>query len=353
MLQTAQIRAEMLMKAAIIEKPNILAVRDIPVPPIGEYDALCEMLYGATCVGTDWSLISGRLPVKYPAVLGHESIGRVVEIGNRVKNFKINDVITRVGTPASLDGKFGVCWGGFVEYGIARDHWAMCQDGLPDQQWKSFRINQIVPPDIDPAAATMFITWRETLSYLKRMGLSSGSRVLITGSGGDGLAFAVHAKNLGSEQVVMIGNDARRNIAHTVGVTDYFNYKMDRAVEQISQKYPQGFDFIIDAVGKKGLADSILRVLKPGGIIGIYGIEDYGQSLLNPTNSRGTFTCYNGGYDEAETHEEVISFTRRGLLDARLWLDFDNIFNLNSINDAFEAVRKRQMVKALIQLSYI
>ena len=341
----------MLMKAAIIEKPNVLVVRDIPVPTMGEYDVLCEMLYGATCVGTDWSLISGRLPAEYPAVLGHESIGRVIKTGKRVKVFKIGDVITRVGTPASPQGNFGICWGGYVEYGIARDHWAMCQDGLPYQQWKSYRVNQIVPSDLDPASATMFITWRETLSYLKRMGVSSGSQVLITGSGGDGLAFAVHAKNLGSEHVVMIGNDSRRNVAQSVGVTDYFDYQLDNIVEQVSLKYPNGFDFIIDAVGKKGIAGSVLRLLKPKGTIGIYGIEDYGQSLLNPTNSNGTFTCYNGGYDEAETHDEVVSFIRRGLLDARMWLDFNNVFSLDNINEALEAVRKRLMVKALIQLS--
>jgi threonine dehydrogenase-like Zn-dependent dehydrogenase len=342
---------ELLMKAAVIEELNVLTVRDIPVPSMGDYDAQCEMLYGATCVGTDLSLISGRLPVEYPAVLGHESIGRVVKIGSHVKNFKIGDVITRVGTPPSPQGEFGICWGGFVECGIARDHWAMREDGLPVEQWKSFRVNQIVPPEIDPAAATMLITWRETLSYLKRMGISFGSRVLITGSGGDGLAFAAHTKNLGSGQVVMIGNGTRCHTAQAVGVTDYFDYQLDTIIEQISQKYPEGFDFIVDAVGKKEVADSMLRFLRPGGTIGIYGIEDYGRSLLNPINARGTFTYYNGGYDEAETHDEVISFIRRGLLDARLWLDFENIFSLDSINDAFEAVRKRMMVKALVRLS--
>ena len=339
------------MKAAIIEKPGILIVRDISVPPIGAYDALCEMLYGATCVGTDLSLISGRLPVEYPAVLGHESIGRVIKIGSQVRNLKIGDVITRVGTPASPNGDFGICWGGFVEFGIAHDHWAMCQDGLPPQEWKSFRVNQIVPPDINPAAATMFITWRETLSYCKRIGISLGSRVLVLGSGGDGLAFAAHAKNLGSDIVAMTGNGIRRHTAQAVGVMDYFDYQVDNVVEQISQKYPEGFDFVIDAVGKKGLADSVLCLLRPGGIIGIYGIEDYGQSLLNPINSRGTFTCYNGGYDEAETHNDVISFIHQGLLDAGLWLDFGKIFSLEKINDAFEAVRMRTMVKALVQLS--
>lgn len=339
------------MKAAIIEKPNVLAIKNIPVPSVGEYDALCLMLYGATCVGTDLSLISGRLPVEYPAVLGHESVGRVIKIGSRVKNFKIGDIVTRVGTPASPQGSFGICWGGFVEYGIARDHWAMSQDGLPPQQWRGFRVNQIIPPDIDPAAATMFITWRETLSYLKRMGVSSGSCVLVTGSGGDGLAFAAHAKNLGGKKVVITGNSGRRQTAQLLGVTDYFDYQKDNIIEQISQKHPDGFDFIIDAVGKKELADSVLRLLRRGGTLGIYGIEDYGQSWLNPNHSNGTFTCYNNGYDEAETHDEVIAYVRRGLLDARRWLDFENIFTLDNINDAFEAVSKRRMVKALIQLS--
>lgn len=340
------------MKATIVENPNVLTVRNIPEPTVGEYDALCELLYGATCVGTDLSIISGRLkPAEYPVVLGHESVGRVVKIGSKVKNFKIGDIVTRVGTVASPKGDFDVAWGGFVEFGIARDHWEMSKDGVSLDQWNAFRINQIVPPSIDPASATMFITWRETLSYIKRIGVSKGSNVLVTGSGGDGLAIAAHAKNLGCEDVVVIGNIARYNDAKTIGATDYFDYKVDNLSEQISQKYPEGFDFIIDAVGKKGLVDSLLCLLKSGGKVAIYGIEDYGQSLLNPVNARGTFTCYNDGYDEAETHDEIVSLVNSGLLDAKMWLDFENIFDLDNIKDAFDAVRNRDMIKALIRLS--
>ncbi|MGC9394707.1 MAG: hypothetical protein ACP5J4_07615 [Anaerolineae bacterium] len=41
------------MKAGIIERPGILTVKEIPMPEVGEYDALCDLLYGAMCTGTD------------------------------------------------------------------------------------------------------------------------------------------------------------------------------------------------------------------------------------------------------------------------------------------------------------
>ncbi|MBN1874169.1 MAG: hypothetical protein JXA33_08050 [Anaerolineae bacterium] len=64
------------MKAAIIERPGVLTVKEIPMPEVGEYDALCDLLYGATCTGTDQHLIARRFPwpVQYPTILGHESV---------------------------------------------------------------------------------------------------------------------------------------------------------------------------------------------------------------------------------------------------------------------------------------
>ena len=115
------------MKAAMVERPGFLAVREIPEPEMGEYDALCRLLYGATCTGTDNHLIAGRFPwpVTYPTVLGHESIGRVLAVGPKVRSFRTGDLITRAGTLPPPGADFHVNWGGFAEYGIARDHWVM------------------------------------------------------------------------------------------------------------------------------------------------------------------------------------------------------------------------------------
>jgi threonine dehydrogenase-like Zn-dependent dehydrogenase len=346
------------MKAAIVEKPGVLTVREIPKPDVGPYDALCDLLYGATCSGTDQHLIAGRFPwpVKYPTVLGHESVGRVIQVGSQVRHFKVGDLISRVGAPPAPDGSYHVNWGGFAEFGIAKDHQAMREDGVDPAAWQPYRIHQIIPSDIDPAAATMVITWRETLSYITRLGSCSGmevgadKRLLVVGSGGNGLAFVAHAKHQGAGPIVMIGSAARCEVAQAAGADGYFDYKADDVLAQTSKAYPQGFDFIIDAVGKAETADQVLELLKPGGTLGIYGIDDYASCHIHPHRARGTFTFYNGGYDEAETHERVVTLIQSGELDARLWLDMDHVFPLVEINKAFAAVKARAMVKALVHL---
>jgi len=75
-----------------------------------------------------------------------------------------------------------------------------------------------------------------------------------------------------------------------------------------------------------------------------------GKCTLNPTRARGSFTFRNEGYDEEETHEDVIRFMLDGKLDAGVWLDLDDAYPLAEINRAFDAVRARRHVKALIRL---
>ncbi len=339
------------MKAAIVEKPGVLVVRDIPLPEMGEYEALCEILWGATCSGTDTHIIAGcfHVPVAYPTVLGHESVGRVVEVGPRVRNLQVGDIITRVGTPPV--GECSVTWGGFAEFGIACDHWAAKEDGRPAQEWRGSRWNQHVPCGIDPARATMIITWRETLSYITRMGFGAGASLLVIGSGGNGLSFAAHAVNLGASCVAMIGNAMREEVARAVGVADCFDYKAECLETAVREAYPEGFDFIIDAVGKRGLLDAALPHAKDSGTVTIYGVDEYGSCLINPVHARGSFTYADRGYDEEEAHEQVVTFIQQGKLDAGLWLDLAHPFPLERIGDAFQAVVQRKCVKALVQIS--
>jgi NADPH:quinone reductase-like Zn-dependent oxidoreductase len=340
------------MKAAVVEKPGVLVVREVPVPVPGEYDALCRLLYGATCTGTDRHLITGRFPffpIQYPTILGHESVGEVVEVGRRVRHLKPGDLLTRVGAPAS-EG-LSTNWGGFAEYGLARDHWAMREDGRPPAEWQDSRVNQILPPGTDPRAAPMMTTWRETLSCSSRMGIGGGKSVLVIGSGGVGLSFVAHARNLGAGTVALVGSARRADVGRAAGATLYFDYRAEGLGAVLKAAQPEGFDYIIDAVGRSGQVDRFLAQLKPGGMVTIYGIDDYHAAAINPHLARGTFTVYSGDYDEAETHERVLSFWQQGRLDPRLWLDLDHPFALRDITEAFAALEDGSLIKALVRLS--
>lgn len=346
------------MKAAIVEEPNVLTVRDIPAPQAGPYAALCEMLYGATCTGTDQSLIAGKFPfgMTYPIVLGHESIGRVIEVGDKVRYLQPGDFVTRVGLPPEVEAGLGSGWGGFSQLGLAYDHLAMKEDGLPESEWYGYRINQVLPAETDPAAATMIITWRETWSYINRLaagnattasGTLEGASVLVVGSGGNGLAFASHARNAGAKRIVLVGHPSRDEISRRAGATDYLSYKEEGGLPADDE----GFDIIIDAVGNSDSVNRFLPGLKDKGRIGIYGLHNYGAYQLDPMKARGTFTYCSFHYDEEEAHEAVLGFLQSGALDASIWLDLDNPFPLDKIADAFEHVAERRAIKALIRLN--
>lgn len=340
------------MKAAVVEKKGVLKVKEVPMPPVGDYDVLCELLYGATCSGTDSHLIAGRLPffTNYPGILGHESIGRVIQTGPRVVSFRKGDLVTRVGAPPMPEAGIDVCWGGFAEYGIARDHFQMRKDGIDKAQWNGYRVNQLIPLDFNPQTAALIITWRETLSYINRMGLEKASRILICGSGGNALAFAAHAKNAGLKDIVMIGSRKRQKNAELAGVTHYYDYKNEDYSDRINSRFPEGLDFIIDVIGKKGIANALLGFLSKGGTIGIYGVDEFGADQIDPFLApRGSFACNNNFYDEEDVHEEVIELIRKNKLNPDIWLDDRYVFDLENINDAFDAVRQRECVKALIK----
>jgi D-arabinose 1-dehydrogenase-like Zn-dependent alcohol dehydrogenase len=332
------------MKAAVVVTPGMLVVRQVRDPVPRDYEVLCEMLYGATCTGTDSHIIRGEFPfqIDYPAILGHESVGRVVELGRKVRNLRIGDLVTRAAAPPASDGSYGLAWGGFAELGLAGDHWAMQADGLPESAWRGARVNQVVPSSIDPRIVPMFTTWRETLSYVIRMGIGPGARVLVIGSGGNGLSFVAHSVLLGASAVWSVGAARCEKGALSLGATGFVDYTRDDCVARLMDARSHGFDFIIDALGKAAQADRFLPLLATGGIIGIYGLDDFATVFLSPRLARGSFTVWNGGHDEVETHQRVSELALQNRLCARAWYDPDRPWPLDSILEAFQSLWNRQ-----------
>lgn len=340
------------MKAAVVEKPGVLTLMDIPEPEITDpYQARCRLLYGSTCSGTDQHLIAGRFPwpVDYPIILGHESVGLVEEIGESVRYVKPGDLVVRAGCPPIAG--LNVFGGGFTEVGIIADWRAMQEDGLPRERWQGSVTNLVLPPGIRPDVATMIVTWRETLSFSRRLGVGEGSRVLVIGTGGVGLSFAMQARNLGAAAIAMVGSASRAELAYDLGADIVADYRQDDVATGIVARCPEGLDFIIDAIGKAGQVDRVLQLLKPGGCVANYGVDEYNTYTIAPMRAKGPFTFAQPGYAEPETHEEVVTRVLDGSLRAEPFLNLDDPFPLSDIHAAFDALRDRRVVKALVKLT--
>jgi D-arabinose 1-dehydrogenase-like Zn-dependent alcohol dehydrogenase len=304
------------MRAAIVRSQGNLVVEDIPEP-----------------------------------VVGHESIGRVVERGSRVRHLAVGDLVARTGARDTPGLK--ATWGGFAELGLGTDFQAMREDGLAEAQWKPFAINQTLPAGADPAAATMMITWRETHSYISRLGVKPGSRLLILGSGGNGFSFAVLARALGVGSVAMLGNPRWAHLAARAGVETFADYRDPAAIETLRAAAPEGFDAVIDAVGSTGGIEAVADLLTPDAVVGMYGIEALGERMAALARLRETGRRVHGPgeYSEAEAHEAVVALLEAGALDAGLWFDTAAAPDLADIATAIAAIEAGRSLKAVVRLS--
>ena len=343
------------MKALVVKKPGELEVMDLEEPAMGPYDARCEMLYGATCTGTDLHVIDGKFAehVDYPSIIGHESIGRVVEVGEKVRYLKKGDLVTRVLTRASADGKMKLSWGGMCEFGLACDWQAMLEDGIDEKKANYYKINKVIPEGlIDPMNATMIITWRENLSYIRRIGVKEGQIVLISGSGANGISRGAMARLCGAKEVIMVGSGKRKDAALRAGITSYYDYRKKEDVALIQEKYAGSLNYLIDATGKSGSLNPYLGCVRENGVVGVYGMDDLNTYAMNPTLVKANFyRIYNGGYLEPETHDQVIEFIKEGKLDASVWIDQEHIFTWENAPEAYEYVRDKKAIKTVIRLT--
>ncbi|HEY3109296.1 MAG TPA: zinc-binding dehydrogenase [Chloroflexota bacterium] len=276
------------MRAVAIPAPGELRIDEVPEPPLDDYRALVQILTGTICNGTDAKILAGHFPpgAGFPRILGHETIGRVVEVGARVRSFRVGDLVLRpvAVMPGERLGAYYSGFGGFAERGVVVDGRAFCEDHPPPEHGRAHRWwpqQQVVGPDFDPRLAGVFITFKETLSFARDLGVGPGLSVLVLGSGPVGFAFARSAKLLGASPVVVLGRRAERlALAAAFGADATIDASREDPVAAIRALTDgRGADRLIEAIGDVALLERSVRLLARGGEIGVYGVPPGGRRV--------------------------------------------------------------------------
>jgi threonine dehydrogenase-like Zn-dependent dehydrogenase len=108
------------MKAVAVTSRGKIEIVEMAMPHREEYECLVRMRASAICSSTDLKIIDddiGEKPVPYPVILGHEGVGEIVEVGPRVRNLKVGDVVLNPSSridpvPAGGPAKAGTTNGG-------------------------------------------------------------------------------------------------------------------------------------------------------------------------------------------------------------------------------------------------
>jgi 2-desacetyl-2-hydroxyethyl bacteriochlorophyllide A dehydrogenase len=347
------------MKAAVVVEPGRLEIREVAEPRIGDYQVLVEQAACGVCTGTDSKLIEGHFKGfdTYPAVLGHEAVGRVVDRGKRVRYFQIGDVVLRAGLEQIGDGSVHSGWGAFARYGVAGDWRAMQEDGRarPDAGYLDvYRSQQTVSASLAPAHAVMVITYKEVLSAAYRFGFRPNASILIYGLGPVGLTFVRFAKILGLGPIFAVDrHENRRALALALGADACCDPTEESPEAWARRRVPGGLDFVVDAVGVSDLINRAMSVVTFNGSICVYGVAPQTSMRLDwsraPYNWTVQFLQWPTFAEESATHRQVLGWVETRVIDPAPLIT--HVLPLDSLPEAFQLLRERKALKVVIDLT--
>ncbi len=330
------------MKALVVKEVERLELQDITRPAINDYQALVRVEVCGVCGSTDWKIIRGQMPWAgpFPLILGHESVGRVVEIGSKVRKFKVGDRVTRPIVPPTP--QLNSAFGGFAEFGVVTDAQAMADDGDASllEDYNAQR-QIVVPTDLDPVHAALAISLAETASGLIDLPNLRGLTVVVAGTGVAGLTFTRWAKLAGA-RVATLGRRAERlALAERFGADHVIDTRDPDWRSRLVHYTSGAADGAIEAVGDVALAEQIVPALKPNAFAAAYGAPPDGQS----------YGCRWVAMNVREhlSYAWVVDLIRRNWLGPSTLIS--SIVPFDYVTDLLDAANRGELVKAFVRVS--
>lgn len=344
------------MKAVVVVEPGKVEVVDIPEPKPGPYQALVRTDVATLCNATDGKLVAGHFPGvdTYPLVLGHESSGIIDAVGEKVRNMKVGDRAIGGLLFEFADEKLSSGWGGFCGCTLANDHDAMVEDGVADEEHGWFEVYEIqrpVAPDISPEDAVMLCTWREVHGGFGDFSLEAGDEILVFGAGPVGLSFVKFGKLLGLKWIGVVDPlPNKREKATAMGADAVFEPDSDE-VKNLKDSRGKPLDAVVDAVGSDAIANAGLPLIKLGGSICTYGVIADEKITIEKGKGPYNFNLYMHQWPtrslEKAAQEPLCEWIRAGKITSKEFITHE--FPVEKINDALEAVKKGEVIKALLR----
>jgi L-iditol 2-dehydrogenase len=335
------------MKALLITEAGKLEMGEIPIPELRPYEALVQVEACGICNSTDHKLMLGTfIPGPFPSALGHESTGKIIRLGRKVRNFQVGQRVLR---PVLLDrhvpgGRSN--WGGFSEYAIVVDRQAIQADGADEAVHWSAAKQQVVPETITPPQAAAMITLKETLSCLQNFGVAAGSTVGVVGTGPVAQAFAHEAKLLGAREVVVFGRrEAWRERFLQLGIEAYeVGQDWSPAVRQ--RVGSGGFDYVIEAVGSSAALKTALQLAGRSGKVGLYGVTPV-DGPYDPADQADPRVSV-PRVEEADVHEQMLDWVAQGKIDLEMW--YSATLPWQEYAQGFEMVAANHAAKVILTM---
>ena len=268
------------MKALTFQGAGDVKVMDVPKPAIkGPGDALVRVTLGSVC-GSDLHILHGHTPMNAGAVLGHEFVGVVEDVGSEVKRFQAGDRV--VSSFFTACGHCTLCRKGWFNQCVDKATFGHGEyfGGLGGGQ-----AEYVVVPNADhtmesiPASMAdeqaIFVGDILSTGYFgaERAEIKPGDVIAVVGAGPVGLMATMCAQLFGPARTFVIDMvDSRLEIAEELGGIP-INSKRVHPVQAIEAETDGiGADSSIECVGLLPAVDTAIQCVRGGGTISMVGV---------------------------------------------------------------------------------
>ncbi|MBW8832230.1 MAG: S-(hydroxymethyl)glutathione dehydrogenase/class III alcohol dehydrogenase [Burkholderiales bacterium] len=363
-------------KAAVAWKagsPLTIETVDLEGPRAGE--VLVEVKATGIC-HTDYYTLSGADPEGlFPAILGHEGVGVVVDVGPGVTTLSRDDHVIPLYTPECRQCKFclsrktnlcqkirGTQGRGLMPDGSSR----FSLDGKPLLHYMgtSTFSNYIVVPEIAlakirsdaPFDKACYIGCGVTTgvgAVIFTAKVEAGANVVVFGLGGIGLNVIQGAKMVGADKIIGVDlNPAREAIGRQFGMTHFINPKdVDNVVDTIVQLTEGGADFSFECIGSTNTMRQALECCHKGwGQSIIIGVAEAGAEISTRpfqlvTGRRWLGSAFGGARGRTDVPKIVDWY-----MDGKLNIDdlITHRLSLSQINEGFDLMKRGESIRSVV-----
>ncbi len=354
-------------------KPLEIETVDLEGPKA--FEVLVELKATGIC-HTDEFTRSGADPEGiFPAILGHEGAGVVVECGPGVTSVKPGDHVIPLYTPecrqckSCLSRKTNLCTAiratqgkGLLPDGTTR----FSHKGRPIHHYMgcSTFANFTVMPEISlakvrddaPFDKICYIGCGVTTGVgaaLFTARVEFGTNVAVFGLGGIGLNVIQGAKLAGADKIIGVDiNPEREPMAREFGLTHFVNPKeVGDVVQHIVQLTDGGVDYSFECVGNVQLMRQALECCHRGwGVSTIIGVAGSGQEIATRPFQLVTGRVWKGtAFGGARGRTDVPKIVD-WYMDGKVQIDplITHTMKLEQINHAFELMHQGKSIRSVV-----
>ena len=341
------------MKAAVFYAPGDVRIEDIPIPEPGDGEVLVRIHRALTC-GTDLKTYRRGHPTimqRVPTPFGHEFAGEIAAVGSGV------DARWRPGMrvvaansapcnrcPYCRIGRQSLCenleflWGAYAEFIVVP---------APIVAQNLYEI----PARMSYEAAALVEPLACAVHGVAETPIAVGDTVAVNGAGPIGLMFVRLAALRGARVIASDLSPTRLQAARSLGAAETVCVEdLEDQVAAVRALTPggRGADAAIEAVGLPEVWEKTVQMVRPGGIVNLFGGAKGGSSFsVSTTLLHYSELTIKGVFHHTPHHvETALSLLANGMVPAEAFIS--GVRPLVEVLEALEAMGRGEIIKCAV-----